>query len=110
MIGHRHVPGTAIFKSWKSNVAKHLRGPIVLVALIIYGAQASAGIESCATAVIDMTVAVGSAARLDLAMMLVVAGTSCESRPRHAARFLFSASQDSSRACFAVSLGAASPD
>lgn len=58
----------------------------------------------------DITVAVGSAARLNLAMITFVAGTRLASRSCHAARFLFRAEQDSSSAAFAVSLGAASPD
>src|ERR1700729_2621302 len=58
----------------------------------------------------DITVAVGRAARLDLAMIVFVAGTAWESRSRQADRFLFSWVQDSSRAALAVWLGAASPD
>src|ERR1700729_611382 len=58
----------------------------------------------------DITVAVGRAARLDLAMIVFVAGTAWESRSRQADRFLFSRVQDSSRAAWAVWLGAASPD
>src|SRR5580704_2503826 len=75
-----------------------------------YGAQASAEPASWGVAMMDITVAVGSAARLDLAMVLVVAGTAWESSSRQAARFLFKVSQDSSSAAFAVGLGAASPD
>lgn len=61
-------------------------------------------------AVMDITVAVGRAARLDLAIMVLVAGTALASKSCHAARFLFRAEQDSSSADLAVSLGAASPD
>ena len=75
-----------------------------------YGAQASAEPASWGVAMMDITVAVGSAARLDLAMMLVVAGTAWESSSRHAARFLFKLLQDSSSAAAAVELGAESPD
>src|SRR5271163_918907 len=58
----------------------------------------------------DITVAVGRAARPDLAMMVLVVGTDWESRSRQFARFLFSWEQDSSREAWAVWLGAASPD
>src|SRR5271169_2299571 len=58
----------------------------------------------------DITVAAGSAARLDLAIMVLVAGTDWESRTRQAARFLFSSEQESSRTALAVWLGAASPE
>src|ERR1700678_3268869 len=75
-----------------------------------HGAQASAEPASWGVAMMDITVAVGSAARLDLAMMLVVAGTAWESSSRHAARFLFKLLQDSSSAAAAVELGAESPD
>ena len=40
-----------------------------------YGAQASVEVASWGRAVMDITVAVGSAARLDLAMIVFVAGT-----------------------------------
>src|ERR1700688_1661164 len=58
----------------------------------------------------DITVAVGRAARLDLAMIAFVAGSAWASRSRQADRFLFSSEQDSSRTALAVELGAASPD
>jgi len=51
-----------------------------------YGAQASLGAPLFGTAVMDITVEVGSAARLDFAMILVVAGTAWASRSCHAAR------------------------
>src|SRR5271156_5852382 len=58
----------------------------------------------------DITVAVGRADSADLAMIVFVAGTAWESRPRHVDRFLFSWVQDCSRTAWAVWLGAASPD
>src|SRR5277367_3213479 len=58
----------------------------------------------------DITVAVGRADSADLAMIVFVAGTAWESRPRHVDRFLFSWVQDFSRTALAVWLGAASPD
>lgn len=75
-----------------------------------YGWQASVGAGLDGAAVIDIIVAVGRAARLDLAIITLVAGTALASRSCHAARFLFRAEQDSSKAAFAVSLGATSPD
>src|SRR5271154_6550949 len=58
----------------------------------------------------DITVAVGRAARPDLAMIVLVAGMAWESRSRQFVRFLFSWEQDSSKTAWAVWLGAASPD
>src|ERR1700691_3106938 len=61
-------------------------------------------------AVMDITAAVGRAARMDLAMIVLAAATACESSSRQADRFLLSWAQDSSRTALAVWLGAASPD